>query len=323
MFTARISRTGALIASTAIVGSIGLISVGSPASAAPPAGHYSGGTTTGAHAVDFTTDGSTLTDFRGEVDADCGPSGVTWAAVRFDVGTVDEAGAFAVSSSITGGTQVVSGTIADSGSASGVMNLDYINANGEHCVSGDVAWTATNLTPPPTTGPPVTDPPVTDPPTTGPPATEPPTTAPATSPPATDPPTTEAPAPKPVVTVSSAIVQPGTAMSARGWGFQPGETVTAIMFSTPQVLGTKVADANGNVSFTWTLDEKTALGEHEIVLGGAESGASASASFQVAEDLELPQTGSSSMTLVVGASIAFAAGGALLGIASRRRADHG
>jgi len=44
------------------------------------------------------------------------------------------------------------------------------------------------------------------------------------------------------------------------------------MYSEPYVIGTKAADANGGVSFTWTLPATTEPGEHRVVLVGEQSG---------------------------------------------------
>ena len=44
----------------------------------------------------------------------------------------------------------------------------------------------------------------------------------------------------------------GEKQTAVGTGFKPGESVTGVMTSEPIALGTKVADAQGTVTFTWT-----------------------------------------------------------------------
>ena len=72
----------------------------------------------------------------------------------------------------------------------------------------------------------------------------------------------------------------GEKQTAVGTGFKPGESVTGVMTSEPIALGTKVADAQGTVTFTWTIPSGTDLGTHAVTLTGATSG-SVSASFQV------------------------------------------
>ena len=229
------------------------------------ASDYVGTTSQTPRVLAFVVDGSTIPYFAAEVLYHCGG------------GTEAKGGSILVEKSIpidgTGAFYVrnldvtLSGTIDESGTASGVLNALTIIGGGQICSSSNVTWNATLISEPP--------------PTIVPPTTESRTTT-------TVPPTTE-PTRTPVVTVSSAIVQPGSTMSARGWGLHPGESVTATQFSTPRVLGRNVADANGQVSFTWTLHEDVALGQHEVVLNGSTSG-SASAPFQVAENLQLPQT---------------------------------
>lgn len=52
------------------------------------------------------------------------------------------------------------------------------------------------------------------------------------------------------------------------------------MHSDPQALGTKTANADGTVTFTWTITAGTDLGAHSVVLTGADSG-SVSGTFRV------------------------------------------
>jgi hypothetical protein len=76
------------------------------------------------------------------------------------------------------------------------------------------------------------------------------------------------------------VLQRGAQQTAVGTGFQPGETVTGLMTSAPVPLGTQVADAQGTVTFTWTIPSSSDLGTHTVTLTGATSG-SVSATFQV------------------------------------------
>ncbi|MGO1411486.1 MAG: LPXTG cell wall anchor domain-containing protein, partial [Microbacterium sp.] len=64
----------------------------------------------------------------------------------------------------------------------------------------------------------------------------------------------------------------GQEQVAHGYGFQPGETVTGTMFSSPYALGSQVADDNGEVTFTWNVQSDAELGDHTVELAGATSG---------------------------------------------------
>ncbi|WP_372984547.1 choice-of-anchor G family protein [Microbacterium sp.] len=82
------------------------------------------------------------------------------------------------------------------------------------------------------------------------------------------------------ITIKVPVLERGEKQTAVGTGFQPGESVTGVMTSEPIALGTQVADAQGTVTFTWTIPSGTDLGTHAVTLTGATSG-SVSASFQV------------------------------------------
>ncbi|OAN43202.1 hypothetical protein [Microbacterium sp. H83] len=68
--------------------------------------------------------------------------------------------------------------------------------------------------------------------------------------------------------------------TAVGTGFQPGEVVTGVMTSEPLALGTQVANAQGTVTFVWTIPSDADLGTHTVTLTGASSG-SVATTFQV------------------------------------------
>ena len=65
-----------------------------------------------------------------------------------------------------------------------------------------------------------------------------------------------------------------------GSGFAPGEIVAGVMHSDLLDLGEETANADGAVSFTWTIPDDTGAGQHEVTLTGADSGA-VSADFRV------------------------------------------
>jgi hypothetical protein len=54
-------------------------------------------------------------------------------------------------------------------------------------------------------------------------------------------------------------------------GFQPGEVVSATVYSTPRSLGQQIADEAGQVTFQWTMSADEA-GQHRLVLTGPQSG---------------------------------------------------
>ncbi|MGH3689543.1 MAG: choice-of-anchor G family protein [Microbacterium sp.] len=82
------------------------------------------------------------------------------------------------------------------------------------------------------------------------------------------------------ITLKSPVLERGKQQTAVGTGFKPGERVTGVMASEPIALGSQVANAQGTVSFTWTVPSTTDLGTHAVTLTGATSG-SVSASFKV------------------------------------------
>jgi len=57
-----------------------------------------------------------------------------------------------------------------------------------------------------------------------------------------------------------------------GSGFVPGETVSGVVRSTPLPLEPVVADAEGNVTLTFPVDEAFDLGVHAVYLTGSLSG---------------------------------------------------
>ncbi|MDZ8201359.1 LPXTG cell wall anchor domain-containing protein [Microbacterium sp. SSW1-59] len=70
-------------------------------------------------------------------------------------------------------------------------------------------------------------------------------------------------------------IQRGTGVTQEvyGTGFEPGETVTATVYSTPFDLEPQVADAAGNVTFAFAVDADFDLGAHRVEVTGSESGA--------------------------------------------------
>ncbi|MCL2803671.1 MAG: Ig-like domain-containing protein, partial [Micrococcales bacterium] len=86
----------------------------------------------------------------------------------------------------------------------------------------------------------------------------------------------------PRVVLEHPVRYAGQKQTVTGLNFQPGESVSAVMESDQLKLGTKVADANGKVTWTFTVPLGTELGPHSIVLTGPLSG-TVSAQFRVIE----------------------------------------
>ena len=70
---------------------------------------------------------------------------------------------------------------------------------------------------------------------------------------------------------SSSKVVAGKTMVVSGTGYQPGSTVTVLIYSSPQVLTTVVADASGNFTVTVTVPAGLAAGEHTLVASGVDT----------------------------------------------------
>lgn len=144
------------------------------------------------------------------------------------------------------------------------------------------ATTAPATTAPATTAPATTAPATTVPATTTPATTVPATTAPATTAPATTAPATTLPGTEtPIASVDARDVQQGQTVTFTGSGFQPGENVRGTINSDPVDLGVAVADASGNVSFTWVVPGNFTLGEHTVTLAGETSLRTVQATFTV------------------------------------------
>jgi len=71
---------------------------------------------------------------------------------------------------------------------------------------------------------------------------------------------------KPITAGST--LQPGQQLTLTASGFQPGETVSVILASTPTTLATTTADSTGKVSVTVTLPSNLSAGAHTLTLHG-------------------------------------------------------
>ena len=84
----------------------------------------------------------------------------------------------------------------------------------------------------------------------------------------------EVPAGRPFAVVKYSLLVRGAGMTQEvyGSGFVPGETVSGVVLSTPLPLEPVVADAEGNVTLTFPVDEAFDLGAHAVYLTGSVSG---------------------------------------------------
>jgi hypothetical protein len=135
------------------------------------------------------------------------------------------------------------------------------------------------------------------------------------------------------LTSSTTTVCAGCSITLSGTGFQPGETITIQLFSTPVTLGSTTADPQGAFTTTVTIPADTTPGNHTIVATGLTSGITASFAIvvtgasttgAVTPSAGTPSSGSLAFT---GADIAAMAGvgaialalGGMLVFAGRRR----
>jgi titin len=135
----------------------------------------------------------------------------------------------------------------------------------------------------------------------------------------------------PLATDKGAVstVTAGQSVTLVGDGYLPGSTVTLVIYSTPTVLGTVVADANGKFTATVTVPAGLAAGSHSLVASGVDSSGAvrylrmnvtvSAAGVATASSGGLALTGFTAFPFVAGGLLALAAGAGLL-TAARRRA---
>jgi len=139
----------------------------------------------------------------------------------------------------------------------------------------------------------------------------------------------------PLPTGQGTALSVGQQVTLTGSGYLPGSTVTLVVYSTPTVLGTAVADANGSFTAQVTLPATLAGSHHSLVAAGVDgdgnprnlrtdvtvAGAAAASSAAVAPASagSLAYTGFSVAGPLVGALAALLLGAVLL-LVSRRRA---
>jgi hypothetical protein len=71
------------------------------------------------------------------------------------------------------------------------------------------------------------------------------------------------------LSVSAGQVPPGGAVTVTGGGFVAGEAVPVVLYSSPVILGTAVADQYGSISAQVTIPAGTAAGIHTLVAFGS------------------------------------------------------
>jgi hypothetical protein len=90
----------------------------------------------------------------------------------------------------------------------------------------------------------------------------------------------EIPAEPRAVTVSAPSIAQGGAVTFTGSGFDPGELITATVYSDPVALGTKAASAAGVLAYDWTVPADFETGAHRVEFVGAD-GVAVTADFEV------------------------------------------
>jgi LPXTG-motif cell wall-anchored protein len=117
----------------------------------------------------------------------------------------------------------------------------------------------------------------------------------------------------PLVTDSS--ISAGAEVSVTFGGFVPGEFVQLIVASTPQVIGSGYADAQGVVTLSGNIPASLTSGDHTLAVYAPGSGTGFRQPITV-DGLTLPATGSSTRLWPV---MVMLGAGAVLIAASRRR----
>ncbi|MFC4222438.1 invasin domain 3-containing protein [Lysinibacter cavernae] len=120
--------------------------------------------------------------------------------------------------------------------------------------------------------------------------------------------------------LQAASLEAGQKQVAYGHNFQPGETVSGLLQSTPVDLGTQVADRNGDVTFEFTLPSDIEIGTHTVTLSADYSG-SVKKTFQVVATTGLVVTGGDDLAPLGYGILLVLAGGALFLLATKRRRE--
>ena len=116
-------------------------------------------------------------------------------------------------------------------------------------------------------------------------------------------------------------LQPGDTVRIKMAGFDPGSTVEAWLFSTPQLMGTAKVGADGMVVGTFTIPQDISLGSHRIAIV-AQTVDGKSATLAVGIKVGDWKKGRSITVWLIVLPIVLAMGGALLLPAVIRRRRH-
>ena len=119
-------------------------------------------------------------------------------------------------------------------------------------------------------------------------------------------------APKPIV--AEASIATSEAITVSFGGFKPFEYVQLIVASTPKVIGSGYANAQGVVTITGTLPNSLSSGSHTLAVYAPKSGIGFSQAITVSQ-AKLPATGFDVMPLLIVLAILL-----LVGYISLRRA---
>ena len=201
---------------------------------------------------------------------------------------MDSAGAISANLPSTGAT-FTSGTCVADNLASGTFTMggSFFTFGGKYQMSGNIPmgfkFTISGGSAP------VTPPPTTAAPTTAAPATAAPTTTTTVPPPALAIVQALPVAPTPIV--ADATISRGEEITVSLGGFTPFEFVQLIVASTPQVIGSGYADAQGVVTLRGNLPSNLASGNHTLAVFAPVSGVGFTQPITVSQPL-LPATGS-------------------------------
>ena len=118
--------------------------------------------------------------------------------------------------------------------------------------------------------------------------------------------------------VANNSLSAGTEVTVTAGGFTPGEFVQLIVASTPQVIGSGFADAQGFVTLTGTIPADLASGSHTLAVFAPGTGAGFKQPITVS-GLSLPATGSNYNGVLILALLAVVVGAVV--VVRRQRLD--
>lgn len=119
----------------------------------------------------------------------------------------------------------------------------------------------------------------------------------------------------PTVSLAGLTVTVGGQLSGTASGFEPGESVTATLYSSPRTLGSVAADADGRIAFSFPVPADLEPGVHRLELVGQRSGRTVSVDVEVlgvSAPGTLPATGAGTGEQAAVAVALLAAGTALV-----------